>query len=114
MEALQTTIRKAIEEIKAMDEGISFGHKFVVGKRTEGGDLELSVYKKSPPSPSHKDIAEKMGFQVSKARGGTLMVSLEGEELKYVEGYSTTLPSGGASEEDFNAALASGMLWLVN
>ncbi len=112
MEVLQTTIKEAIEEIKAIDGGMPFGHKFVVGERGEG-HLELALHSKPPPGPSHKEIAEKVEFEVLKARGGTLMVSLEGDGLKYVEGYSTTLPSGGADETDFLTALAGGVLWLV-
>ncbi len=112
MEVLQMTTEEVIEKIKAVDMGMPFGHKFVVGKREEG-HLELAVHSKPPPGPSHKEIAEKVEFEVLKAQGGSLMVSLEGDELRYVEGYSTTLPSGGASEEDFKIALASGMLWLV-
>lgn len=105
--------RMGIKDARTALGDMPFGYKFVVGEREEG-NLELALYRKPPPGPNHKDIAEAARFLIESAKGGMLMISLDNDGLKYVEGgYSTTLPSGGASEEDFKAALASGMLWLV-
>lgn len=92
---------------------LPYGYKFVVGEREGGEELELAVHGKPPPGPSHKEIAEAVGFLVPKAQGGILQIPLDDDGFEYVDGGSTTLPSGGASEKDFNTALASGMLWLV-
>lgn len=80
-----------------------FGYKFAL----QPPDSPLAVCGQPPPGPNHKEIAEMAGMDVNTAKGGMCMAGES--QLVYFEGKSTTLPSGGASEDEFRAAAERGV-----
>lgn len=81
------------------------GYKFAL---SPPGQSSLAVCGQPPPGPSHEEIAMMASMDVNTAKGGMCMVGKS--RLVWIEGRSTTLLSGGASEDEFRAAAERGVI----